>query len=384
MTSSSIDAVVIGGGFYGCAIALFLRNELGLKDIVILEREAALMRRASYSNQARVHNGYHYPRSFTTAYRSRRNLPRFMQDWSSAIHRDFTKVYAIARRNSQVTARQFRHFCKEIGASLEPADAGVKELFEPRLIEEVFVAEEFAFDAARLTQLVLEQLTASNIQVMCGSEVGAVRKDGQGQLAVHVRSPSGEEAPLVTPVVFNCTYSGLNQVGGDFHGTTTRIHHEIAELALIEVPALLQNLGVTVLDGPFFSCMPFPPRGLHTLSHVRYTPHQSFSDSAGRSPYEVLDRYDKATQVERMIRDAARYLPAIADSKFGDSLFEVKTILEKSERDDSRPILFERSPTLPGFYSILGGKIDNIYDMFEQLREEPLARQLPSLGSRGG
>ena len=26
--------------------------------------------------------------------------------------------------------------------------------------------------------------------------------------------------------------------------------------------------------GPFFSAMPFPARGLHTLSHVRYTPQK--------------------------------------------------------------------------------------------------------------
>ena len=40
--------------------------------------------------------------------------------------------------------------------------------------------------------------------------------------------------------------------------------------------------------------------------------------SGGEYPGEVETPawYDKATQVERMIRDAARYLPAIADSKF--------------------------------------------------------------------
>ena len=86
------------------------------KRIVLVERESALLTRASYNNQARVHNGYHYPRSFTTAYRSRVNLPKFVLDWSQAVKKDFTKLYAIARRNSKVTARQFERFCREIGA----------------------------------------------------------------------------------------------------------------------------------------------------------------------------------------------------------------------------------------------------------------------------
>lgn len=62
-----MDAIIIGGGFYGAAIAIYLAKERGLKRIMLIEREPALLKRASYNNQARVHNGYHYPRSFTTA-----------------------------------------------------------------------------------------------------------------------------------------------------------------------------------------------------------------------------------------------------------------------------------------------------------------------------
>lgn len=75
------DVVVIGGGFYGAAIAIYMAKQRGFKRIVLVEREPALLTRASYNNQARVHNGYHYPRSFVTAYRSRINLPKFVRDW---------------------------------------------------------------------------------------------------------------------------------------------------------------------------------------------------------------------------------------------------------------------------------------------------------------
>lgn len=71
-----------------------------------------------------------------------------------------------------------------------------------------------------------------------------------------------------------------------------------------------------------------------------------------------------------MIRDAARYIPAVRDAKYVDSLFEVKTILIKNDTDDGRPILFEKNNKLKGFYSILGGKIDNIYDVLEKLETE--------------
>jgi hypothetical protein len=141
-------------------------------------------------------------------------------------------------------------------------------------------------------------------------------------------------------------------------------------MALIQLPPTLQNLGITLMDGPFFSIMPFPARSLHTLSHVRYTPHLHWNDQYGIDPYEKLKQEGCATRIDRMVRDVGRYLPAIYDAEYVDSLFEVKTVLAKNESDDGRPILFEKHPELPNCYSVLGGKIDNIYDVLKKLDSE--------------
>ncbi|MCI5632896.1 FAD-dependent oxidoreductase, partial [Helicobacter sp.] len=55
------DCIVIGGGFYGCMLALELHQKF--KKILILEKENDILTRASLINQARIHGGYHYPRS---------------------------------------------------------------------------------------------------------------------------------------------------------------------------------------------------------------------------------------------------------------------------------------------------------------------------------
>jgi hypothetical protein len=145
-------------------------------------------------------------------------------------------------------------------------------------------------------------------------------------------------------------------------------------MALVEMPSSLQNLGITVMDGPFFSTMPFPARpGLHTLSHVRYTPQRQWLDEPSIRPYQVLDAYPRETRFDRMVRDSARYLPDLLSCQYRDSLFEVKTVLLKNEGDDGRPILFEKHPHLPRCFSVLGGKIDNIYDVLEKLDQEHLS-----------
>jgi hypothetical protein len=68
-----------------------------------------------------------------------------------------------------------------------------------------------------------------------------------------------------------------------------------------------------------------------------------------------------------MQKDAQRYVPALARARHVDSLWEVKTVLPASEVDDSRPILFHRHPQLPELISVLGGKIDNVYDALKEV-----------------
>lgn len=362
-----LDAVVIGGGFYGAAIAIYLKNQRKFSSVVLVEQGQELLQRASYNNQARIHNGYHYPRSFTTAYRSRVNVPHFVRDYPQAVKKDFTKLYAVAKRNSKVTARQFQRFCHEIGAKIEPASDNMRSLFDKRLIEDVFLVEEYAFDTDKLAQWARTELNECGVKVRLDTRVVSINKLQNG---LSVQCNDEAEFTLDARYIFNCTYSGLNQIGGDFYGTKIKLKHEISEMALMKVPSALIDVGVTVMDGPFFSLMPFPSKGMHTLSHVRYTPHFSWADKAGVDPYQRLENYSCETRVDRMIRDVERYMPMIAETEYIKSLFEIKTVLVKNEADDGRPILFEKHMELSGLYSILGGKIDNIYDVLEKLDAE--------------
>ena len=370
-----IDALVIGGGFYGVSIAAYLVSERGLQSVRLVEQESALLSRASFNNQARIHNGYHYPRSYVTAYRSRINLPRFVADFPFVVDKYFTKLYAIPRRNSKVNARQFQRFCKEIGANLELAPPTLAELFDSSSIEAVFEVEEYAFDAAKLQSWAIEKMAACEVDVSLNRRA-EVHHKGEHSPVIDVAlvDDNGSFEAEQARYVFNCTYSGLNQLGDSVPPTAASLKHEITEIGLIEMPPALSGIGVTVMDGPFFSAMPFPARSLHSLSHVRYTPHLHWHDKIGNNPYERLRHYAKESRVDRMIRDAKRYLPVIGDAVVKDSLFEVKTVLTKNEGNDGRPILFEKNDKLPGFYSVLGGKIDNIYDVLEKLSEEDITR----------
>lgn len=68
-----------------------------------------------------------------------------------------------------------------------------------------------------------------------------------------------------------------------------------------------------------------------------------------------------------MVKDAARYIPILGECRYERSLWEVKTLLPRSETDDSRPILFRANHGIKGFHCIMGGKIDNVYDAIETI-----------------
>jgi len=354
------DHLVVGGGFYGAVLA----SELAARGrrVVLCERAGDLLQRASLNNQARVHNGYHYPRSLLTALRSRVNFQRFSDEYSPAIVSNFRKLYAVPRRFSKVSARQFLRFVEQIGAPIQPASRPDAALFDRDLIEAVFSVVEHAFDAVILKRLVRERLEREGVEVALRTEVLRLRRHADG-LEVHYRDSSGEAVVTATEVL-NCTYSGINDLLKESGLPILRIKHELTEMALIEPPEELQGLGVTVMCGPFFSCMPYPARQQHSLSHVRYTPHAAWEDSDDVESHvgERVMAEPKVSKYPHMVRASALYLPCLSQAKYQSSLWEVKSVLPQSEGDDSRPILFRRDHGLPGLVCVMGGKLDNIYD----------------------
>ena len=371
--TSQSKTIIIGGGFYGCCLAM-LCKAAGHK-VTLLETGSGLLQRASYVNQARIHYGYHYPRSFLTAVRSAINFPRFVADFRLAVVDDFIKLYAISSRGSKVTADQFYGFAKKVGAPIREAPPEHSGLFNRDMIERVFSVTEYAFDAAILGRLLREKINAAGVTVLYNTTAKSVSRAGDGLL---VTTQAGER--LGADQVFVATYAGINTLLRNSDLPQLPMKHEITELALVRHAPPLDGMGVTVMDGAFFSTMPFPDRKAHSFTHVRYTPHGSWLDAeTPQDPYLTLQNRHPQSTYPLMVKDAQRYLPAVSQATYLESLFEVKTVLTQNEGNDGRPILLRRDYSdMQGLSVVMGGKIDNIYDIVEalgSLREAAEARE---------
>jgi len=365
------DAIVVGAGYCGTKLALHLRAR-GFKRVALIDRAGRILSRASRWNQARVHRGYHYPRALTTAAACGRSYQRFVDDNADAVLRGPASLYAIVR-GSRVSAVQFEQFCRAIGAPLHAPPQAIGRLFDSELVEAVYLADEMSFNVTALVTRLEQELQAAGVDVMLNRTVAQIDAAG-----VHLR---GEV--LSGDLIFNCTYAALDTLGLKLKA---ELRKEWAEMALITPPAEIAELGVTVMDGPFFSMLPFAALGAYTLSHVRFTPVAAWKGGEPAPAAAIEYGLGSPQNAVGMVRDASRYLPVMRDARVHGSIFETKAILSYNDDNDGRPILIEESDAVPGAYSILSGKIDNVYDILDrvdEILEERSASTLPRVSRMG-
>ncbi|HEX2858870.1 MAG TPA: FAD-dependent oxidoreductase [Alphaproteobacteria bacterium] len=364
-THPSFDSAVVGGGFFGCQTALTLAAK-GHK-VLLLEQAPTLAGMASTYNQARLHNGYHYPRSLMTALGAHRHYARFRSDYKPFIINNFAHIYAVASAGSKTSAYQFQRFCTHLNIPCKPVIASAQKLFDTSRIAAAYQVEEAGLDTTKLMAHVHKRVAShKNITALTGSRCTALHVENRS-----VRLQCGEQN-FIAHNVFNVTYGGLNDLLNASGLAPLGLKLELTEMALVTMPPVLKGLGFTIMDGPFFSCMPFGTTGNYTLSHVRYTPHAQIT---GADTYKQLEEYRKTnpSHFPFMRNDAARYVPAMRHVEYQSSFWQVKTVPLKHETDDGRPILLREHVGTLGqgrcVVSVLGSKLDSVYEWKNLLEE---------------
>lgn len=367
----SYDKIVIGAGLYGLYAALYC-GKRG-QNVLVLEKEDAPFKRATYINQARVHMGYHYPRSFSTAIKSAGYFNRFNEDYGFCIHLQFEQIYATSAEYSWTAAYEFKDFCKNAGIKCE--EIPVSGYFNPGTCDGAFLTQEYTYDAMILRDFFIEEISGlSNVTIKYGQTIRQINKDDEMFEIVT------EQASYESGFVLNATYASVNQIIAMAGYEPFDIKYELCEIILCNVNERLMKAGITVMDGPFFSIMPFGKTAFHSLTTVTRTPHvtshEALPDFAcqdgGFCSRESLGNCNVCknrpeTAWNYMSQIARKYLRPEYEFEYDHSLFSMKPILKASEIDDSRPTVIRCFSQKPFFVSVLSGKINTVYDLDEYL-----------------
>lgn len=373
--NTKYDKIVIGAGLYGLYAALFCAQRG--ERVLVLECDNEAFGRATYVNQARVHQGYHYPRSLSTASKSAGYFARFNRDFDFCIHREFKKIYATSSNFSWSNGEQFRDFCR--AAEIPCEEVPTSRYFRDGVCDGAFLTREYTYDARILRDYYLEKLAdyPDQVELLYGIQITGIDRNDHSY-----KINTADDAAYEAAFVLNATYAGTNQILNMLGYDPFGIKYELCEIILCDTGKKLHEYGFTVMDGPFFSIMPFGKTGVHSLTAVSFTPHTAcyeslpqFDCQANAGSYCSAQHLGNCNHCPAKPHTAYPYMSALArkylkpeyDFEYKESLYSMKPILMSSEIDDSRPTVIRIHSEAPTFISVLSGKINTVYDLDEVL-----------------
>jgi len=368
------DKIIVGAGLYGLYAALFC----GKRDekILVLEHDGSPFERATYISQARVHMGYHYPRSISTAFKSRNYFDRFNEDYGFCVNEKFDQIYATSANFSWTNASQFKKFCKD--ADIRCDEVPTETYFKPDMCDGAFITTEYTFDAHILKNWFIAEIQKfPDIIIVYNARIRKIENKGQ-----YYAFTLENNETYQTGFVLNAAYAGINQIHAMLGLPEFKIKYELCEVIICKPKGKLVNIGITVMDGAFFSIMPFGKTGYHSLTSVTFTPHiTSYNNmptfdcqlrSGGYCSPQRLGNCNTCpvkpdSAWEFMGHLAKKYIKEDYDFDYVKSLFSIKPILKASEIDDSRPTVIRKHGDNPRFVSVLSGKINTVYELDKEL-----------------
>lgn len=378
------DKIIIGAGIYG----LYSSAKVGSRNesVLTIEYDNEPFARATYINQARVHMGYHYPRSLSTAKKSANYYRRFHEDFGFAIHDSFKQIYATSAKFSWTNAEAFKHFCE--AADIKCEEVSASTYFNSGMCDGAFLTEEDTYDAKIICDYYIDKLSQmKNVSIQYGVRIEKIIRTNEEYIIEYTIGEIRYKA--AAPFVLNATYASTNQIidkivdgtsGQNVNFQKFKIKYEQCEIVLCSVDERLRNIGLTVMDGPFFSIMPFGKTGYHSLTSVTFTPHVTSYDELPTfncqngmncSPAQLencnLCPHKPESAWDHMNHLACKYMKPEYGFSYVKSLYSMKPILKSSEVDDSRPTAIRINSKEPTMISVLSGKINTVYDLDEYL-----------------
>lgn len=321
---------VLGGGWYGCHIASSLLLEG--HEVELHEVRNELFGGASGNNPARLHDGFHYPRSYTTRLACRQHRQRFMQQYGHLTRQVPINVYAVARDDSLV---DYANFCQSLATEVEYITIDRPEEFGLSNVEGAVLTGERHIVINKARQHFIQALGS---HVVFNQQPGAF-DDSQWDLTI------------------DCTFCANDQERID--------RFEPCLMALVEGPA---NIAVTVMDGPFGSLYPWEEeRNLCSLTSASLTPLskecRTYAEAqAVMGAWPAEDLMDRA---KAMMAQMAHYWPAIMLYKVANLRLSIRAMPKSGA--DARLVDLARigQRTL----RLRPGKIDAIFEAESLVRQ---------------
>lgn len=268
---------ILGAGFYGCHLAFELIADG--HDVVIHEIKGAIFEGASGKIPARLHQGFHYPRSKKTRLACQEHIPEFMKVYGRFTRSVEINIYAIAEDHSIVDYPQYVDtLSREVPFSeIEPKAFGLQNVEGAMLTAERHIVVD---DVKNYFERKLEGFI------------------------VFERGANLIDTPEYD-LTIDATFCANDSAGID--------RYEPCVVGLLEGPT---DTAVTIMDGPFSSLYPWKERqSLCSISSAKWTPISKQCKTWHEAKY-ILDHL-RPVQIKdnayEMMDDLSKYYPSLKE-----------------------------------------------------------------------
>jgi len=269
---------VLGAGWYGCHIASSLIADG--HDVVVHEISDTIFAGASGGIPARLHQGFHYPRSRMTRAACLTHIGEFMAQYGFLTRCVPINIYAIAENHSMVDYQQYVQTLR--------GEVPFIEIYDPA---------EFGLTNVEGAVLTGERHIVTTLaQQYFEDELDGVVQFGVG--------PDDYE-PIDFDWTIDCTFCANESAGVDRY-----------EPCVVGIMSGSCDKAVTVMDGPFGSLYPWEEDDkLLSLSSAKWTPFSKTCKTwaEAKATLETTTEQVIEHRLFNMIGDMAEFFPAIKD-----------------------------------------------------------------------
>ena len=359
MITKSKKIAVIGGGIFGCEVALKLQKS-GYK-VTIFEKNSDILLGATSASQNRLHLGLHYPRDLPTAIQSVSGYKTFSERFPDAINSSFTNYYGLSKYDSKVNRNQFLEF--SIRAGIHIQEASPDELFDLGLdakrLTGLWGCQEGVIDLKVLSKLLRRELSIHGVEVIFGNEVMNIQ--------------SSETMILFTD---NLEYGDFDFVvratyGSDsikFNGCAIPKTYEFHHTLILQAKTSKPDFGLTIIDGDFFTILPFG----NTQESLLYTPTGSVRQKHVGMSYPLswntstLEDFEKNREaILSRFQDWLPNLTIDSEVKYKKAIRSIEPNMQDTDRRTSSVTRISGN-----ILDIWSGKIDHSVEISEVVLEK--------------
>jgi hypothetical protein len=336
------DCLVIGGGLYGSYLASLLSRN---KKVLLIDKNISLMRKASFANQTRIHEGTHYLKSMETAFASKIYSNKLKNAFPEIVVKNSEHFYVLPDEYNAINKEEFLEKCELLSVSTNKVESQILSI-----PHSVYSVVEDNYDPSILRNSIIKKFNSKNLEIKLSTYVTAVvRKENEFIVTL------SDNSKIIARNVYNSTYANINELNQLFDLPLMNTVSEFVEIPLI-FHEKFSKKALTIIDGPYLSLTPFGSSKLHNLTSVIYSHHSVSSSAKNRETYInfVLKQFE------------VMLLPEFQDYSYHGSLLSEKITLLFENSDDARPLVIKK---YENYTQILGTKVGNILEMDDVIDE---------------